>query len=212
MIDKFFKWFKKKVPEYFQFFFAITIVLVFPLSLPPVLGYDYASLSLRLAILFQNLAVCYCIIAAVLLPVDFLYNLVTSNLSEKPKHYYVVWAICIILSLPYGIGKLGYNSTNIGSVFEISDYTENYVTYISFESPGNSERKVYIQPAVIHREGRMPYYSIEKIQMRDGSCLFFDSEYSFFPNIEKCVTAFGGTDCYVTLTDLKYPYAVLDNK
>lgn len=210
MVDKILKWFETKVPKYFQSFIAITIVLVLPLSLPPVFGFNYASLSLRLAILFQKLAVCYGVIGGVIFPFDFLLNLITGHLSNKPKHYYIAWAICLTLFLPHIVGQLGYNSTQIGSIFETSSYTENYVVYISFESPRNHPRDVYIQPAIIHREGGMPYYSIEKIQMRDGSFIYLSSDDRFFPNIEEKVEAYDDISCYVTLTNLRYPYNILN--
>ena len=200
LVDRFFNWFEKKVPKYFQFFITITIICVF-MSAFVIIRDNHSFLPLRITTTFQAISFFYGVVSWIIL-LDFIFNL---RRETKPKHFYVVWAICIIISLPRYIGNFGYNSTKIGSIFEVWDYTENYVTYISFEHPDNPERKIYIQPAVISREGGSKYYYIEEIQMRDGSYLYFDSSY-VYPFVEKHMTDIDGAECYVTLTNLQYPY------
>ena len=157
-----------------------------------------------------------------------IYALVRRKKIEHLKIRCVWIAILLLLSLPHIPKVYGYYSTQIGDFYEGSDYTENYVIFMSREPEANKNRKVYILTAQISRfeeetgtdtsihyitgeHNEKPikglFYHIDKIYFSNGGYIDFtdvDSRLRILNlDIETKICDNNGDSYYVTLTSQK---------
>ncbi len=152
----------------------------------------------------------------IILTITFTVSLFKRKIKELSKVFFISWCITLLLSLPYMPRLLGYGTTQIGDFYEYSEYTENYIVYLSREPKEIKNRKQYTLTAEISRyedkigetdEGRditTLNYHINYLYFNNGGYLYFGSDSTIlYLNKETKVTDYNDDTYYITLTDQK---------
>lgn len=160
--------------------------------------------------------------------IRFLYRLIRNNMIRSGI-FYAIWIFSFILSIPYIPTLFGYETTQIGDLYEAREYTANYYVIMSREPETAKDRKIYTRPAEITRQIDYKYttamrtdsytqqeyggddiygfaYHIKCMYFLNGTRLDFstdDNNSVIYLNKETKVTSTSGKDYYITLTGKK---------
>lgn len=130
---------------------------------------------------------------------------------EFSKTFLFLWAFSFLIVVPTFPYFFGYRTTQIGSQFEASEYTEMYYVILSDYPCENPFREAHAVPAEIEKikeyagPGYNSYYEVNHIYpYGEKRISIYDCD-DVSLNEERIVRDFEGNEYYVTLTEIKYP-------
>ncbi len=162
--------------------------------------------------------------------ISMIVSLIKNKKFVRKKSFYICLLCFFVFSIPYLPKLFGYETTQIGDLYEADFYTETYKVIMSYEPEANIDRKEYTLPAQIFRQSdydhttpvRNNYYGgliggedryklnyhIQYLYFPNGGYLSFNSDYYYndtiiIPNKETKVTDYKGDEYYITLTKEK---------
>lgn len=141
--------------------------------------------------------------------------------KKYSKVFYISWLLAFMMSFLHLPRILNIGTTQIGAFYELPQYTESYIVYMSDKPQTADERKVYKLSAEITRaeevvyetdEGREIYglnYHLNKLYIPGGNVLNFESDIGYdstilTPNKETEIDDFESDNTYyITLTTIR---------
>ena len=126
----------------------------------------------------------------VCLAASFLWSVIKREIKQKSTAFYISWLLAFLLCIPHIPVLCNYETTDIGSYYEATEYTAKYYVIMSREPETNPNRKAYTLPAEIERrldEGAetfhsSTYYLDGETYEQDVSTPSYHINYLYFPN------------------------------
>lgn len=135
---------------------------------------------------------------------------------EFSKTFLFLWAFSFLIVVPTFPYFFGYRTTQIGSQFAASEYTEMYYVILSDRPCNNLFREAHAVPAEIEKikeydgPGYNSYYRVNYIYPYAEKRICISDLGDVSPNKERRVEDFDGNEYYVTLTEIKFPADFFD--
>ena len=168
----------------------------------------------------------FCFYITVVMSMIFAVKICIWDFCAISKIFVVCWSVTFALSLPHWPPLFGYETTQIGDIYEKEEYIENYLVIMSRQPNTVQNRKKYTLPAQIQRtkdetgyQEKINYitgereerdicalvYHINYLYFNNGGYLYFMEEEDniIIPNIEVDLEDFHGDTYYITLTEDK---------
>ncbi len=82
----------------------------------------------------------------------YIYNLIKTREFFKNRNFFITLCLSFLLSIPHIPVLCNYETTDIGSYYEATEYTAKYYVIMSREPETNPNRKAYTLPAEIKRK------------------------------------------------------------